>query len=255
MSNPGPELFKAMLAFQSTNPRADKGGNNPHFRSKYITLEDLTSVARACNKHGLVFWHHQVNEDGASYEVTTLAHAESGQSVETRVKLLFGKNDSQGQGSAKTYARRYGLAGLFALCDTKDDDGIGAMESTGRAFVEDKRTGKGKWSAPAEKPEVFDDVPFDTGVQAKVRTPEETARLEEEERKGKHHPSWQEDRGRFCAIISMELDIDYYDLCKFLNTKGRPRPSGMDNDDRRKVLANLRTEAGRNGFNSWKKEQ
>jgi len=252
MSNAGPELFKAMLAFQSTNPRVDKGGNNPHFRSKYITLEDLTSVARACNKHGLVFWHHQVEEDGASFEVTTLAHAESGQSIETRVRLLFGKNDSQGQGSAKTYARRYGLAGLFALCDTKDDDGNAAMESTGRSF---SKEGKGGWTAPDVKKEAFDDVPFDGGVQAKVRTPEETAQLEEEERKGKHHPSWQEDRGRFCAIISMELDIDYYDLCKFLNTKGRPRPSGMSNDDRRKVLANLRTEAGRNGFNSWKKEQ
>ena len=255
MSNPGPELFKAMLAFQSTNPRVDKWGNNPHFRSKYITLEDLTSVARACNKHGLVFWHHQVDEDGVSYEVTTLAHAESGQCIETRVKLLFGKNDSQGQGSAKTYARCYGLAGLFALCDTKDDDGIGAMESTGRAFVKDERTGKGSWSAPAEKSEVFDDVPFDSGVTDDLRTPEEKARLEEEERKAKHHPSWQENRGRFCAIISMELDIDYYELCKFLESKGLPRPSGMDERRRSRTLDNLRTEAGRNAFLNWKEER
>ena len=254
MSNPGPELFKAMLAFQSTNPRVDKGGNTPHFRSKYITLEDLTSVARACNKHGLVFWHHQVNEDGASYEVTTLAHAESGQSVETRVKLLFGKNDSQGQGSAKTYARRYGLAGLFALCDTKDDDGIGAMESTGRAFVEDKRTGKGKWSAPAEKPEVFDDVPFDGGVQDDLRTPEEKARLEEEDRKDKHHPSWAGERKLFNGRLS-GMGIDYYELCDFLRSKGGLRPSWRDSDGRRRLLARLETEAGRNGFLNWKEER
>ena len=88
-----------------------------------------------------------------------------------------------------------------------------------------------------------------------LRTPEEKARLEEEERKAKHHPSWQENRGRFCAIISMELDIDYYELCKFLESKGLPRPSGMDERRRSRTLDNLRTEAGRNAFLNWKEER
>ena len=65
MSNPGPELFKAMLAFQSTNPSVAKGGFNPHFGSKYITLEDLTAVARGCNAHGLVFYQYL---DGGEFD-------------------------------------------------------------------------------------------------------------------------------------------------------------------------------------------
>lgn len=256
MSNPGPELFKAMLAFQSTNPSVSKEGYNPHFKSNYITLEGLTAVARGCNAHGLVFYQYlEGGPDGSDFCVTTVAHAESGQYVEARVRLLYGKANPQGQGSATTFARRYGLGTLFALCETRDDDAIAAMESTGRAFVKDKRTGKGNWSAPTEKSEVFDDVPFDSGVTDDLRTPEEKARLAEEERKAKHHPSWQEDRGRFCAIISMELDIDYYELCEFLESKGLPRPSGMDERHRRRTLDNLSTEAGRNAFLNWKEER
>jgi len=232
MSNPGPELFKAMLAFQATNPRVDKGGSNPHFRSKYITLEDLTSVARACNQHGLVFWHHQVDEEGTSYEVTTLAHAESGQCIETRVNLLFGKNDSQGQGSAKTYARRYGLAGLLALCDTKDDDGEAAMKSSGHR--ED--------SAKDIKKAVYDDVPFDSGVVGD---------------KPRHHPSWDKSRKLFHEILG-RLDVDYYEICDWLQTLKPPlnkRPSEMDERQRTRLTDHLCTTNGLDKFLNWKEER
>ena len=230
MSNPGPELFKAMLAFQSTNPRVDKGGSNPHFRSKYITLEDLTSVARACNQHGLVFWHHQVDEEGTSYEVTTLAHAESGQCIETRVKLLFGKNDSQGQGSAKTYARRYGLAGLLALCDTKDDDGEAAMKSSGHRHDGSDHSSK----------EVHDDVPFDSGVEAQPPTP--------------HHPSWEQSRKLFHEILN-RLDVDYYEIAAWMESKNNPRPSGMNERQRQKLTDHLCSDDGLNQFLNWKEER
>lgn len=232
IGNPGPSLFKALAAFQATKPKAAMDGKNPHFRSRYATLESVTNTARQATKHGLSVIQ-LVNGD----EVITMLCHESGSYVQSSTKIMASKQNAHGYGSGITYARRYALASILGIVADPDDDGNAAVNS------------------PPPKKEAFDDVPFDGGVQAKVRTPEETAQLEEEERKGKHHPSWQEDRGRFCAIISMELDIDYYDLCKFLNTKGRPRPSGMSNDDRRKVLANLRTEAGRNGFNSWKKEQ
>ena len=238
MSNPGPELFKAMLAFQATNPSVAKGGNNPHFRSKYITLEDLTSVARACNQHGLVFWHHQVDEEGTSYEVTTLAHAESGQCIETRVKLLFGKNDSQGQGSAKTYARRYGLAGLLALCDCKDDDGEAAMTSSGHRGGDNN-------------------VPFDSGVQDDLRTPKAKAAREHEEAAVTHHPSWERHRKLFHTILG-QLNVDYYELCDWLSTKNPPlnkRPSEMDEHQRQRLTDFLCGDRGLHQFLNWKEER
>ena len=217
MSNPGPELFKALMAFQATNPRVAKSGDNPHFRSKYITLEDLTSVARACNKHGLVFFHCQ--EDDAC--VTTLAHSDSGQYVESRVKLLHGKQspNPQTQGSAMTYARRQGLAGLLALCDCKDDDGEAAMQG-----YRD------------------DDVPFDGGGTEQPPQPE--AR--------EHHESFEAVRKAFCAALNRELDLDYNEVAMWCESIDNPRPSEMDDDQRRRLLDFLRSEPGLNRFLNWK---
>ena len=238
MSNPGPELFKALLAFQATNPSVAKGGDNPHFRSKYITLEDLTSVARRCNAHGLIFYHHlDSDEGGGDFCVTTVAHAESGQYVESRVRLLYGKSNPQGQGSAATYARRYGLGALLALCDTKDDDAIGAMESTGRQFQQGSRPGRGEWSEAKD-----DDVPFDGGGTEQPPQPE--AR--------EHHESFEVVRKAFCAALNRELDLDYNEVAMWCESIDNPRPSEMDDDQRRRLLDFLRSEPGLNRFLNWK---
>jgi hypothetical protein len=57
--------------------------------------------------------------------VTIIAHS-SGESIESFVPFMVGKPDSQGVGSALTYARRYGLATACGISQT-DDDGEAAM--------------------------------------------------------------------------------------------------------------------------------
>ena len=225
MSNPGPELFKAIAAFQATRPKAAMDGTNPHFRSRYATLESVTDTARQATKHGLSAIQ-LVNGD----EVITMLCHESGEYVQSCTRVMASKQNAHGYGSGITYARRYALAAILGIVNDPDDDGNAAA------------------SSPPAKKEGFDDVPFDDGVQDPAGTPEE-------QRKAKHHPQWEENRGRFCAILSMELDIDYYELCSFLESKGLPRPSSMNEKQRRQVLDQLRTESGRNGFNQWKKEQ
>ena len=232
MSNPGPDLFKAIAAFQATKPKAAMDGKNPHFRSRYATLESVTDTARQATKHGLSVIQ-LVNGD----EVITMLCHESGEYVQSCTRVMASKQNAHGYGSGITYARRYALASILGIVADPDDDGNAAVNS------------------PPPKKEAFDDVPFDGGVPDDLRTPEEKARLEEEERKAKHHPQWQENRGRFCAILSMELGIDYYELCSFLESKGMPRPSGMNERQRRQVLDQLRTESGRNGFLNWKEER
>jgi len=256
MSNPGPELFKAMLAFQATNPSVTKGGYNPHFKSHYITLEDLTAVARGCNKHGLVFYQYlDGGADGSDFCVTTVAHAESGQYVEARVRLLYGKVNPQGQGSATTFARRYGLGTLFALCETEDDDAIKAMESTGRRMQKNERTNKSEWSGP--RPGGDDNVPFDSGVQDDLRTPESKAVREQEEAAVEHHPSWEQSRNFFHGIIA-RIGVDYYELCDWLSTKNPPlnkRPSEMDERQRQRLTDFLCGDRGLHQFLNWKEER
>lgn len=238
MSNPGPELFKALLAFQATNPSVAKEGYNPHFGSNYITLEGLTSIARRCNAHGLVFYQYLDGDDsGADFCVTTIAHAESGQYIEARVRLLYGKANPQGQGSATTFARRYGLGALLALCDTKDDDAVVAMESTGREFQKNERTGKGEWSGGRG-----DDVPFDGGGTEQPPQPE--AR--------EHHESFEVVRKAFCSALNRELDLDYDEVAVWCEATDNPRPSEMNDDQRRRLLDFLRSEQGLNRFLNWK---
>lgn len=119
-------LAEALLAVQSELPTAiHKDAENPHFRSKYVTLDALLAVARpALNKHGIVLmqWPGRA-DDGELVLTTRLTHAAAGETHETSMVLLPPKGDPQGQGSAITYARRYSLMAILGLAADDDDDG------------------------------------------------------------------------------------------------------------------------------------
>lgn len=121
-------IYQALAAAQADMGPALKTSANPAFRSKYA---DLASVMEAClpalNKHGICVIQPTVDEDGARYVKTILAHA-SGQALECRVPLIVQKNDMQGYGSAVTYARRYGLMGMAGIAP-EDDDGNAAAKA------------------------------------------------------------------------------------------------------------------------------
>lgn len=121
-------IAKALVAAQQEMTKATKGSENPHFRSKYA---DLGNVMDAClpalNKNGIAVIQIQKHVEGEDYVVTQFLH-ESGQFLETAVRLLIGKADMQGMGSAITYARRYGLMELAGIAP-EDDDGNAAANT------------------------------------------------------------------------------------------------------------------------------
>lgn len=125
----GTELYKALLAAQPSIEAALKDSKNPHFKSNYA---DINSVIAACkeqlNKVGIVVIQPVVTDSLGAYVETRLIHAETGQSVESRVPLV-GASDMQKLGSAITYARRYGLQALVLL-GAEDDDGNAASGKT-----------------------------------------------------------------------------------------------------------------------------
>lgn len=118
-------IAAALAAAQAEMGRALKQSDNPHFRSKYA---DLGNVMDAClpalNKHGIAVIQPFVGGEFGNSVKTVFLHG-SGESLETAIPLLMGKNDMQGLGSAITYARRYGLMSLAGIAP-EDDDGNAA---------------------------------------------------------------------------------------------------------------------------------
>ena len=114
------ELFKALAKAQETINHASKDGQNPHFRSKYATLEsviDATKIPLLNNKLLII-----QSTTATNTLLTRLVHSESSQFIETETNLMMEKNDMQKLGSAITYARRYAISSMLNIAQ-EDDDG------------------------------------------------------------------------------------------------------------------------------------
>lgn len=128
LKNLAPALVKA----QQSMGAALKDSKNPFFKSKYA---DLNAVIDACvpelNKAGIAVLQSPgvvFSPDNNTVPVinTILLH-ESGEFITGQSRVVASKqNDPQAEGSATTYARRYGLQAMATL-KAEDDDAEGAM--------------------------------------------------------------------------------------------------------------------------------
>lgn len=128
-------LLGAMLALQAEAPKLHRDATNPHFRNRYASLDGIVeTVNPLLQKCGLVWTTLPVSDEhGQPALYYRLAHAESGEQIAGTMPLLLTKNDSQGMGSAITYARRYSLCAVLNLVADEDDDGNEASSGpTGR---------------------------------------------------------------------------------------------------------------------------
>jgi ERF superfamily protein len=120
-------LAQALLEFQKNAPDLHRDATNPHFQSKFLSLEGLMAkVIPAANAAGLVISQSPTTVDTFPALRTRIIHAESGEEIEDVMLLMPGKQDPQGQGSAITYARRYSLMAALGLVADEDDDGNGS---------------------------------------------------------------------------------------------------------------------------------
>jgi hypothetical protein len=121
------EIAKAIAAAQGELKNVVKDSNNPHFRSKYADLASILDEVRPIySKHGIAIVQAAFNEGDMIGVETRLIHV-SGEWVSGRVSTTLAKRDAQGVGSAITYMRRYGLAGM-TLVAQDDDDGEAAVD-------------------------------------------------------------------------------------------------------------------------------
>ena len=102
---------------------------NPHFKSCYA---DFASCMEACriplSENGIATIQYCETVDGKLNLVTMLAHV-SDQWMKSEFPLISAKMDSQGIGSAMTYAKRYSLCGMVGIVadEEGDDDGEAAV--------------------------------------------------------------------------------------------------------------------------------
>jgi hypothetical protein len=129
------ELATALSSLQTALEGAKKDSTNPYFKSKYADLEAVWEAARPLLKpNGLAvtqtMGYFIVGETPITTLITTLMHT-SGQWKSGEMPLLLKTQDPQGQGSAITYARRYGLTAMLGIHQT-DDDGQSASPRNGQ---------------------------------------------------------------------------------------------------------------------------
>ena len=124
MSNSIKELATALVKAQQEIAPVKKDKVNPFFKSSYVGVESVMPEALSIlNKHGLALTQTVgTGEDGGTNLSTTILHT-SGEWLTDSQPLLLVKADPQGQGSAITYARRYGVMSALGIVGEEDDDG------------------------------------------------------------------------------------------------------------------------------------
>lgn len=118
------DIAAAIVHVQSRLEPATKDATNPHFRSRYATLNAVWDAVRPLLADaGLAVIQMPVSAAPGHVGLTTrLVHAESGEWIESEVTAPLAKQDAQGVGSAITYLRRYSLAASLGVVADEDDD-------------------------------------------------------------------------------------------------------------------------------------
>ena len=127
---PPVNLYKAIHKAQAKIETVRKNGENPHFKSKYATLDEVwETVRKAVNDAGIVvFCTIEPGGDGKARLTTHVAEIESGEEIACSFPIVAQATGPQAIGSAMTYARRYTLTALLEIVtgDGADDDGEAA---------------------------------------------------------------------------------------------------------------------------------
>lgn len=130
---PPVHLYAAIRAAQGKIETVRKNGENPHFHSKYATLDEIwENVRKPLNDAGLIVLCDVYTANGERLLTTRLIHAETGEETSCTFPIMAATNSPQAIGSAMTYARRYTLTALLEIVtgDGADDDGEAAENRT-----------------------------------------------------------------------------------------------------------------------------
>jgi hypothetical protein len=155
-----PDLVKVQAGINGVA----KDGNNPIFRSKYITLDSILLAVRPVLSQCNIFLSQSVQEYTEN-EITvrsTLIHA-SGEWIANEVTVpvnpIINRDgkvqpvDAHRVGSAITYGRRYSLSALLAIGEASDSDDDGNNASGYQNGVQAPQVSQKRPQAPQPQSE------------------------------------------------------------------------------------------------------
>lgn len=126
------KLAPALVAALAEIGGVAKGKTNPHFKSKYATLENVIEASKGIlAANGIALLQFPAAFSGGAMSLDTVLLHESGEwlSGEEAFGVATGKQDPQAVGSALTYARRYAQMAVLNM-PAVDDDANAATFST-----------------------------------------------------------------------------------------------------------------------------
>lgn len=159
---PRDNLIDALVKAYSEITSAEFDKVNPHFKSKYASLESvIKAVKPSLVKNGILYRQvSKYTENGICIE--TIFHGHGAELPTGEIFLPVDKRTAQGFGSALTYARRYSLSLACGIGSEEDDDGNQAEKEVGKKSVPKKTPVKKaepvKEEAPVEKEQVKDEA-------------------------------------------------------------------------------------------------
>jgi hypothetical protein len=113
-----------------------RASNNPFFKSKYASFDDIQKHIKPHLKScGLVVTQANVVIDGAPYVESRVWEASSGEYVSSTFPVIVGKTSAQDYGSAVSYAKRYSLTGLLNLIVADEDDDANTISVGANGFM------------------------------------------------------------------------------------------------------------------------
>lgn len=129
-------LPEALAAFQAELPTVDLDSTNPHFKSKFASLANITKkVLPELSKHGFSYSVGSFVDNGLLVVDAHLIH-ESGESRSFQFPIT--ETQPQKIGSAITYAKRYAIQALTGVVADEDDDGNAATQQPPAALAKAK---------------------------------------------------------------------------------------------------------------------
>lgn len=122
-------VFGAFVRAQKKFGPALKSSSNPHFRSKYASLDAvIDAVIDGLHSEGFALTQFTEDNHEGAFVRTVLLHESGGLLTLGELFMPAVKNDPQGFGSALTYCRRYSLLSAMGIAP-EDDDGNAASKT------------------------------------------------------------------------------------------------------------------------------